>query len=148
MGYTHFSKVSAIDGIFATGKKGSEVTLDATFTEVNYVADPAFAVQTVKTSGAITAGVRNVDFDTTAVATATIAATIATAAAHAGLCTFTQSCTDTVGHTVTIATGTFDGTNDIATFNAAGESLVVAFDSAGTGRIVINTGSVAMSATT
>lgn len=116
----------------------------ATATEVNYVADPDYAKQTLGASGAITAGVRNFVFDATAVPTATIAATIATSVAHAGLFTAKQECTDTVGHTITIATGTFDGTNNTATFNAPGEAIIVAFDSAGAGTIVANIGATAV----
>jgi hypothetical protein len=118
----------------------------ATATEVNYNCDPDYVVQSLTASGAVTAGVRNLVLNSNTVA---IAATIATAVAHAGEFTITDgSATGTAAHTVTIATGTFDGTNDIATLNAPGERLIVGFDAAGAGTIILNTGSVALSATT
>ena len=55
------------------------------------------------------------------------------------------SASGTAAHTVTLAAGTFDGTNNKATLNAPGETLHVWFDSAGAGCIVLNTGSVALS---
>ena len=55
------------------------------------------------------------------------------------------SASGTAAHTVTLAAGTFDGTNNKATLNAPGESLTVWFDTAGAGCVVLNTGSVALS---
>ena len=52
----------------------------------------------------------------------------------------------TEAHTVTLAAGTFDGTNNKATLNAPGETLHVWFDSAGAGCIIANVGSVGLSA--
>ena len=132
MGYTHFDKISVTSGTISRGAKDSEVSL--------------FATQALTASGAVTEGVNNLTLNHTSTV---IAATIATAASHEGLMTITDiSSTGTAAHTVTIATGTFDGTNDIATFNAPAESLIVHFDSDGAGTIVVNTGSVAMSAST
>ena len=51
----------------------------------------------------------------------------------------------TTAHTVTLSAGTFDGTNNIATLNAPGETLHVWFDSAGAGTIIANVGSVGLS---
>jgi len=102
-------------------------------------------LQSLNASGAVTAGIKHFVFEATAVPTASIAATIADASYHEGLCSFTQNTTDTVGHTITIATGTFDGTNSVATFDAANESLWVVFDSDGAGTIVLNSGSVSVS---
>ena len=122
---------------------GTKIT--ATAAEINKVADGDLDVQALTASGAVTPGVRNL---TLAANTAVIAATIASAAAHAGLFTITDaSVTGTAAHTVTIASGTFDGTNYIATLNAPAESLIVAFDSDGDGTIVVNTGSVALATT-
>ncbi len=48
---------------------------------------------------------------------------------------------------VTCATGvTLDGTNKIATFDAAGETLVLAYKAANTWQVVLNIGAVALSA--
>ena len=49
MGYTHFDKVSAITG-FATGAKGSEVDLTATFAELNAIADVSAVTGTMSAS--------------------------------------------------------------------------------------------------
>lgn len=58
----------------------------------------------------------------------------------------TQTDAGTQGHTVTITSGDFDGTNDVATFNAAEESLVLFGLSATRYIIVENVGGVALSA--
>ena len=55
------------------------------------------------------------------------------------------SASGTAAHTVTLASGTFDGTNNKATLNAPGETLHVWFDTAGSGCIIANVGSVALS---
>lgn len=75
-----------------------------------------------------------------------ITATIADASYNPGLVHFKQTSSGTAGHTVTIAIGSFDGTNNTATFNAAGETLLVYFDQFGNGKIVENIGSVGLSA--
>lgn len=51
----------------------------------------------------------------------------------------------TSGHTVTLGSGTFDGTNNIATFNAAGETLLLYGLTAARFLVLINNGSVAFS---
>lgn len=48
-------------------------------------------------------------------------------------------------HTVTLTGGTFNGTNTIATFNARDDALLVHFDSAGRGTVIVNIGTVALS---
>lgn len=58
----------------------------------------------------------------------------------------TQIDAGTAGHTVTLAPGTYDGTNSIATFNAAGETLVLFGLSSTRFAVVENVGSVALSA--
>jgi hypothetical protein len=55
------------------------------------------------------------------------------------------SASGTAAHTVTLTGGTFNGTNTIATLNARDEMLVVHFDSAGRGNIIVNIGAVALS---
>jgi hypothetical protein len=75
-----------------------------------------------------------------------IAATIADTTAHTGFFSVTNtSASGTAAHTVTITTGTWNGTNKIATLNSPAESLLVFFDAAGNGTVVVNTGSVALS---
>lgn len=80
-------------------------------------------------------------------ATATIAATIADAKDHAGLFTVKAGLEPDVGedHTLTLTVGTFDGTNNVATFEDINDSLTVIFDIAGNGTIINNTGSVVLS---
>ncbi|HBA73468.1 MAG TPA: hypothetical protein DCZ63_15135 [Geobacter sp.] len=57
----------------------------------------------------------------------------------------TQIDAGTHGHTVTLGAGTWDGTNDVATFNAPGETLVV-FGVSNTRFVIVeNIGSVAFS---
>ena len=74
-----------------------------------------------------------------------VTATIANAALHAGLFTVVQTGTGTAGHTLTLTSGNFDGSNNVATLNAQGESLTVLFDDAGNGTIINNLGAVALS---
>lgn len=98
------------------------------------------------------AGAQVVDANSNAIylnnASATIAATIADASTHAGRLFIVKSGLEPAGgqnHTVTIATGTWDGTNKIATFADINDALHVYFDTQGNGSIVLNTGSVALS---
>ena len=94
-------------------------------------------------TAAVTAGVAQVELNH---ATVVIAATIADAADHEGIFVVKDtSASGTAAHTLTLTSGTFDGTNNVATLNAPGELLVVLFDSAGNGTIIQNTGSVALS---
>jgi hypothetical protein len=142
MGYTHFDKISAATG-FATGVKGSEVTLNATMPEINNACDVSARVQELTATGTVTAGVQPVELNH---ATVVVAATLADASAHQGIFVVKDtSATGTAAHTLTLTAGTFDGTNDIATLNALNECLVVYFDSAGNGTILENVGTVALS---
>lgn len=115
----------------------------ATAAEINRVADVSARVQQLTASGAVTAGVQSVEL---AHATVVIAATIADAANHQGLFIVKNtSASGTVSHTLTLTAGTFNGTNNVATLNAANEALLVYFDSAGDGTIVENVGEVGLS---
>lgn len=120
---------------------GVEVTASAT--EINRSADATGANQALTASGAVTAGVRSL---TLSHASVVIAATIADATAHTGFFAVTNtSASGTAAHTVTLTTGTWNGTNKVATLNAPAESLLVFFDADGNGTIIVNTGSVALS---
>ena len=55
------------------------------------------------------------------------------------------SASGTAAHTVTLAGGTWNGTNTVVTLNAPAECIAVYFDSAGAGTILENVGSVALS---
>jgi hypothetical protein len=100
-------------------------------------------VQELTASGAVTPGVSQLEVNH---ATVVVAATVADASAHAGIFIVKDtSASGTAAHTVTLTSGTWDGTNTIATLNAPAELLVVFFDDDGNGTIVQNTGSVALS---
>jgi hypothetical protein len=101
--------------------------------------------QAMTVSGAITPGVNYVSLNHTSTK---IAATIADATAHAGVFVIDTISEPAGGqdHTVTISgTGSFNGTNKVATFADTGDKLVVFFNAAGRGTVLENTGSVALS---
>lgn len=100
--------------------------------------------QELTASGAVTAGVQYLNLNHASVV---IAATIADAAAHAGIFVISDtSASGTAAHTVTLTAGTLNlAGNTVATLNAPGERLVVLFDAAGAGAILENTGGVALS---
>lgn len=116
--------------------------ITATPSEINS-ADVSARTQELTATGAVTAGVQSVELNHASVV---IAATIADAAAHQGIFHVKDtSATGTAAHTLTLTSGTFNGTNNVATFNALNEALVVYFDSAGNGTVLENVGSVALS---
>lgn len=99
--------------------------------------------QELTVSGAVVNGVMSVELNH---ASTIIAATIASTLYHQGLFIVKNtSASGTAAHTLTLTSGTFNGTNTVATLNAPNEALVVYFDSAGNGTIVENVGSVALS---
>jgi hypothetical protein len=102
--------------------------------------DAVRVVQAMTANGAIRADAELVTLSKTGV----LAATIAAPAAGRRL-VITQVDAGTDGHTVTLAAGTWNGTNAIATLNAAGESLDVIGLSATRFLIVTNVGAVAFS---
>ena len=55
------------------------------------------------------------------------------------------SASGTAAHTVTLASGTWNGTNTVVTLNAPAECIAVYFDSNGAGTILENVGSVGLS---
>ncbi len=129
-------------------KSGDALTADiadltATATEINRAADVSARVQELTATAAVTAGVQSLELNH---ASTIIAATIASTLNHPGLFVVKDtSATGTAAHTVTITTGTWNGTNKIITLNALNEALAVYFDSAGNGTILVNVGSVALS---
>jgi len=101
-------------------------------------------VQELTVSGAILDGVQSVELNSTA--DEIVAATLADASAHQGLFVVKNtSASGTKAHTVTITTGTWDGTNKVITLNAPKECIAVFFDSAGNGTLLENVGEVALS---
>lgn len=104
---------------------------------------PAPKAQELTASGAVSAGVGSVELSHASVV---VAATIADSTNHTGLFIVKNtSASGTEAHTLTLTSGTWDGSNTIATLNAPNEALVVYFDSAGNGTIIENVGSVALS---
>ena len=96
--------------------------------------------QTLSSSGAIKAGVSFVELNNS---TTIIAATIA-APTKGQFLVITQKDTGTAGHTVTLGSGTFDGSSTVATFNAANETLVLFGVDTDRYVVVENIGSVAL----
>ena len=122
---------------------GVEVT--ATAAELNAAATGALSPETVEytASAAIPITVKNIELNHI---TVIAAMTIADFADHAGLVTIKNtSASGTIAHSVTLASGTFDGTNDVVTLNAPNEFISIWVDSAGNGTIVENVGEVALS---
>jgi hypothetical protein len=118
----------------------------ATAAELNIAADSSSFVgtYTVTTPAAIPATVRVIELNH---ATDVIAKTIADLSVYAGKFVIVKdiSATGTAAHTVTITTGTWNGTNKVVTLNANNECIVVFVDSAGNGTVVLNLGSVGVS---
>lgn len=98
--------------------------------------------QELLASGAVLKGVQSLELNH---ATVVIAATMV-APEHPGFFYVVDtSASGTAAHTVTLTGGTWNGTATIATLNAPAESLLVFFDAAGNGRVILNTGAVALS---
>jgi hypothetical protein len=118
--------------------------ITATPAEINAACAVTSIGQTITASGAVTAGKKSVLLNH---ATAAIAATIADAADHFGYFVVKAGLEPGAGqdHTLTLTIGTFNGTNNVATFADINDALVVFFDHAGNGTIISNTGSVTLS---
>lgn len=133
-------------GVFTYGvlKDAAGTTLGATAAEINQACDVSAMSQLIAASGAITAGKKSVLLNH---ATVAIAATIADTANHYGLFFVKAGLEPGAGqdHTVTITTGTWNGTNKVATFADINDAVLVFFDSSGNGTVISNTGSVAFS---
>lgn len=99
-------------------------------------------VQELTATGTVNPWVQSVELNH---ATTAIAATIADATNHEGLFIVKATAATSATHTLTLTSGTYNGTNNVATLDASGEALVVYFDSNGDGTIVENVGSVALS---
>lgn len=138
------AEINALDGVTATVAELNILDgVTATAAEINNAADVSARTQELTATGAVTAGVQSVELNH---ASTIIAATIADASNHQGLFIVKDtSASGTAAHTLTLTSGTFNGTNNVATLNAPDEALVVYFDSAGNGTIVENVGAVALS---
>jgi len=98
--------------------------------------------QTIADSGAqvVLPGVQDLYLNHTTKITATIADSLK----HQELLV-KQIDAGTAGHTVTLTSGTWDGSNTIITLNADNEAIKVSFDDNGDGTILENVGGVALS---
>jgi hypothetical protein len=139
------TEINLLDGVTATTAELNTVTgVTATAAEINKACDLSAQIQTLTASGAVNAAVQAVFLNH---ATVAIASTIATAVTHQGLFLIKAGLEPAVGqdHTCTITTGNWNGTNKVATFADINDSLLVYFDAAGNGTVLVNTGSVAFS---
>lgn len=121
------------------------VPITATADELNASASVSGRVQevTATANGTVAEGVQSVELNHTGTIAAAV---IADFSNHQGIFSVKDtSATGTAAHTLTLTSGTFNGTNNVATLNALNESLVVYVDSAGNGTILVNVGSVALS---
>ena len=129
------------DGVLAQ----SGVPINATAAELNAAASVSGRVQkvTATANGTVAEGIQSVELNHTGTIAAAV---IADFSNHQGIFSVKDtSATGTAAHTLTLTSGTFNGTNNVATLNALNESLVVYVDSAGNGTILVNVGSVALS---
>ena len=138
MGYNIKQNDDGSTGLVTEATSNQVLTLDSG----DFIRD---RVQTLTVSGAVAPGVRSIQLSH---ATVVVAATIADLSKHPGLLVIKNtSPSGTAAHTVTITTGTLNGTNKIATLDAPNECLVIYVDSDGNGTIVENVGSVGISGT-
>ena len=115
-------------------------------TEVAVQSDTDVFLKTYTASAAMgsdSGKVRHIQLSSTSV----IAMTAIDGADYAGQIVSVKntSASGTAAHTVTLASGTWNGTATVVTLNAPDECIVVMFDSAGDGTILVNVGSVALS---
>jgi hypothetical protein len=115
--------------------------MGATAAEINRAADISSYVLELTATAAVPSTVRVLELNH---ATVVIAATY-TVVPNTLFIVKDTSATGTAAHTLTLSGGTFNGTNTVATLNARDEALVIWFDSAGRGSVIVNLGSVALS---
>lgn len=126
----------------ASAAAGIDTT--ATASEITNACDVSSRVQELTATGTVTAGVQSLELNH---ATTAIDATLADSTNHEGLFIVKNtSASGTAGHNLTLTSGTFDGTNNKVVFDAPNDALVVYFDSAGNGTILVNVGSAVLSA--
>ena len=117
------------------------VNTGATAAEINKAADVSSYTVELTASGAVPATARVVELNHISVI---IAATYAVVP-NTTMIIKDTSASGTAAHTVTLTGGTYNGTNTIATLNARDKMLMVHFDSAGRGQVIVNSGTVALS---
>ena len=121
--------------------------LTATAAEVNLAADVSARTQAITVSGAVTAGIQELELANAT--TAVIAATIADLANHQGIFSIKYTSTQTTSETVALTAGTYTSTGaDVATLDALGESVIFYVDSDGNASLLANIGTVSFSTAT
>jgi hypothetical protein len=140
MGYTHFDGISV--NKLAFGAKRQEIPIAASIAEINklFTRNEVTVLDgSVGQTACVTNGVSAIEGGT-GIADMTLAAPSKGDVATIRIDSITSG--DVV---VTCAEGvTFDGTNDKATFDAAGETLVLAYKNDTTWQVVMNIGGVTL----
>jgi hypothetical protein len=140
------AELNILDGVTSTAAELNILDgVTATAAEINNAADiSAKSVTYTATSpAAIPAGTNCICLNH---ATVAIEKTISTLVNHPGIMVIKNtSASGTAAHTVTVTTGTFNGTHKVATLDAPGECLTVFIDHSGSGSIILNTGTVGLS---
>ncbi|MCK9629604.1 MAG: hypothetical protein M0R37_13565 [Bacteroidales bacterium] len=141
------AEMNLLDGV--TGLVQADFTklaaIEASAAEIADAADKSVfaATYTVTAPAAIPSTVRVIELNN---ATVAIEKTIASLVPYANSFVVLRniSASGTAAHTVTITTGTWDGTHKVATLDAPKESLIVWVDSAGNGTVVVNVDTVGL----
>ena len=158
-GYSHFDNTTVCGGEgLAVGANGSEVPvadsdgnlsqagtqITASAAEINKKLDLSANTMEVTTTSAatVTSAISNLEIN---ISSGAGAITIPDLADHQGEFFIKQTGASTSGAAVTATSGTWDGSNNVATTNAANDALLVRIDSNGNGTIIENVGSVALS---
>ena len=129
--------VSSTTGINRTS------TVTALSRGVTGSATVAGGTQALTATAAVNPGIGKL---TLAHASVVIAATLADLSYHQGIFqVFNTSASGTAAHTVTLTTGTWNGTNKVLTSNTPGQKLTISVDGSGNGTILENTGTVTFS---
>lgn len=142
------AELNLLDGV--TGLAQADFTklaaIESTAAEITDATDKSVfaASYTATAPAAIPSTVRVIELNH---ATVAIEKTIATLVAYANsfLIIKNTSASGTAAHTVTVTTGTLNGSNKVATLDAPNEALVIWVDSAGNGTVVANVGTVGLS---
>lgn len=136
------AELNILDGVTSTASELNILDgVTATAAEINKAADVSSYTVELTATGAVPATAKVIELnhvDTIIAATYTVVPSTLMIIKN-------TSATGTAAHTVTLTGGTYNGTNTIATLDARDEMLVVYFDSAGRGQVIVNVGTVGLS---
>lgn len=134
------AELNILDGVTSTAAELNILDgVTATASELNNAADVSARTQELTSTGSVTAGVQSVELNSIN----SIVATAASADNHQGLFVI-KATGHSDDHTFVFTSGTIDGTNSVALFEADNDALVLYIDSNGDGTIVENVGSVSL----